>query len=369
MLLKSNLRLLLAQLERLAETSYFSPRLDAYIDELRGVASELISRLGATPPSINDALGRFLAEEIWKLTQFLTGSTTKQIPYEVVYAVERAAAAWTNKQLLVTTAIVQESNFFFQGGSEDFFEAVKDELGIDLVSRPVQIALPYIYRHKPLFCTPLFHELGHFVDTQNEVVATSMLSSPETVGPDLPDLPTAAQIKSLLPEEQKFIRRVVTAHRREYFADLFGVAYAGRAAQGFLEEFCPDDDYTPTHPSSSARFALMDDFLAGRQNPIIDLYQVALKARGLPQLQLNFAGVALDDCYGDVRPFTPKSDADVFGLFDASWTFLVDQWSSPTEVWSKLGEDDRVRAVNDLTEKSIRNRMVQEAWGEAAYPR
>lgn len=369
MLLKSNLRLLLAQLERLAETSYFSSRLDTYIDELRGVASELISRLEAQPASINDGLGRFLADEIWNLTQFLTGSTTKQVPYEVVYAVERAASAWTNKDLLVTTAIIQESNFFFQGGSEDFFQAVKDELGIDLDSRPVQIALPYIYRHKPLFCTPLFHELGHFVDTQNEVVSTSMLSSPATVGPDLPDLPTAAQIKSSSPDEQEIVNRVVIAHRREYFADLFSTAYTGRAARGFLEEFCPADDYTSKHPSSRARFAVMDDFLAGRPNPIVDLLQAALKARGLPQLKLNFARVTLDDNYGDVRPFMPKSDEEVFGLFDAGWAFLVNQWSSPTEVWSKLGEDDRVRAVNDLTEKSIRNRMVQEAWSEAADPR
>lgn len=368
MLLKSNLRLLLSQLERLAETSYFSARLEDYIGELRRVAEVLISRLDAQPPGINEVIGRFLADEIWNLTQFLAGSTTKQIPYEVVYAVERAASTWTNKELLITTAIVQESNFFFQGGNEDFFAAVKNELGIELKARPVQIALPYIYRHKPLFCTPLFHELGHFVDMQNEVVATSMLLSPQTVGPDLPDFPTAEDMKDASQEQLKELRGLTIAHRREYFADLFSVAYTGRAARGFLEEFCPGIASTDTHPSAEARLALMDDFLAGRPNPIIDVFQSALAARGLPSLKLSFGEVALEDTFGDVRPFMPTCDAEVFGLFDAGWMFLTKQWTSPSGSWSKLGEDDRVRAVNDLTEKSIRNRMVQEAWGEATDP-
>lgn len=284
MLLKSNLRLLLAQLDRLAETPYFSSKLDAYIDELRHVTSVLIGRLDGSAAAINTDIARFLADEIWNLTQFLTGSTTKQIPYEVVYAVERAAAAWTKDSLLVTTAIVQESNFFFHGGNEEFFTAVQNELGISLVSRPVQIALPYIYRHKPLFCVPLFHELGHFVDITNEIVSTTMLISPETTGPDLPDLPTSAHIATLGPEDQKFMRRVVLAHRREFFADVFSAAYAGGAARGFLEEFCPTSDYSETHPSSAARFALMSDFLSGTPNPIVDLFQAALKARSLPPL-------------------------------------------------------------------------------------
>lgn len=367
MLLKSNLRLLAAQLERLAETPYFSPRLDAYIAELRRVTIALISRLDASAASINVEVARFLADEIWRLTQFLTGSTTKQIPYEVVYAIERAASAWTSNQLLVTTAIVQESNFYFHGSNEDFFRVVDKELGITLATRPVQIALPYIYRHKPLFCVPLFHELGHFVDTFNEVVTTSMLTSPETVGPDLPDLPTSAQVAQLSSNEIKMLRSVVLAHRQEYFADLFSVAYVGDASRGFLQEFCPANSVSPTHPSSDARFRLMADFLNGVANPIVDLFQGALKARGLPQLTPSFTKVSLGQTFGNVRPFTPSSDGQLFGLFEAGWSFLIDQWNGATGPWAHLAEDDRVRVANDLTEKSIRNRMLVEGWHASSH--
>lgn len=367
MLLKSNLRLLYAQLERLAETPYFSPGLDNYIVELKRVTSELLLRLSAPSPSINIELARFLAEEIWRLTQFLTGSTTKQIPYEVVYAIERAAAAWTGSKLLVTTAIVQESNFYFHGSDEDFFRVVDKELGITLVSRPVQIALPYIYRHKPLFCVPLFHELGHFVDTFNEVVSTSLLISPETSGPDLPGLPTSAQLALLPPADLVFMRRVVKAHRHEYFADLFSAAHVGGAARGFLQEFCPANAMSPTHPSSAARFSLMADFMGGVSNPVVDLFQGALKARGLPPLVPRFTPVSLADSFGNVRPFTPNSDEEVFGLFEAGWSFLMAQWSSATGAWSHLAEDDRVRVANDLAEKSIRNRMLVEGWHASTH--
>jgi hypothetical protein len=324
-LLKSNLRLLAAQLERLAETPYFSPRLDTYIAELKSVTTALIGRLDASSAAINVEIARFLADEIWRLTQFLTGSTTKQIPYEVVYAIERAASGWTSSQLLVTTAIVQESNFYFQGSNEDFFRVVDKELGIYLATRPVQIALPYIYRHKPLFCVPLFHELGHFVDIVNEVVTTTMLTSPETVGPDLPDLPTCAQIAQLSPNEIAILRNVVMSHRQEYFADLFSVAYVGDASKGFLQEFCPANSASPTHPSSEARFRLMADFLNGVANPIVELFQGALKARGLPALAPTFATVSLNATFGNVRPFTPTSDKELFGLFEAGWSFLMNQ--------------------------------------------
>lgn len=367
MLLRSNLRLLRAQLERLAETPYFSSRLDAYITELTRVVDALLNHLSAHPPSINIEIARFLADEIWRLTQFLTGSTTKQIPYEVVYAIERAASAWTTSDLLVTTAIVQESNFYFTGSNENFFSVVKQELGITLASRPVQIALPYIYRHKPLFCVPLFHELGHFVDVTNEVSTTSMLTHPESSGPDLPDLPTSADIAVASPEDQALIKRVVLAHRQEYFADLFSAAHVGTAASGFLQEFCPSNTAGSSHPSTAARLALMGDFLAGVANPIVDLFQSALVARGLPALARAFAPVSLTECFGNVRPFTPSSDAELFGLFQAGWTFLMEQWSTATGSWQRLAEDDRVRVANDLTEKSIRNRMLVEDWNAASH--
>ena len=230
----------------------------------------------------------------------------------------------------------------------------------------MQIALPYIYRHKPLFCLPLFHELGHFVDKDNEVVVTTLLQSPETSGPDLPDLPSSADIAKMNPVQQNLVSEVVVAHRQEYFADLFSACYVGTALSGFLREFSPNSAASPSHPSSASRENLLADFAAGTQNPIIEMFQDALKARGLPPLHPRASDVDLTTTFGNVRPFTPASDDQLYGLFESAWMFLEAQWATPTGHWTHLPEDERARLVNDLTEKSIRNRMLVEGWHAAS---
>jgi len=54
MLLKSNLRLLRDQLDRLAETPYFSSELDAYIRVIRDALDALLGKLAGSLPTIND---------------------------------------------------------------------------------------------------------------------------------------------------------------------------------------------------------------------------------------------------------------------------------------------------------------------------
>jgi len=203
-------------------------------------------------------VARFIAAEVWRLTQFLTGSTAKQIPYEVVYAIQEAVREWGTTNLLVTTAIVQDANFYFHSSPSDFFNLVESELGVTIRSRPLQIALPYVYRHKPLFCVPLFHELGHFVDACNDIVTTSLLSSPGGVGPDLPDLKPSSEIAKLSGMEKQWWEDIVRRHRMEYFADLVSVAYVGRAALGFLQEFIPS--LSPRIHSKCAHAAFASEF-------------------------------------------------------------------------------------------------------------
>ncbi|MDA8129629.1 MAG: hypothetical protein M0Z73_13150 [Betaproteobacteria bacterium] len=368
LLLRSNLRLLLAQLDGLAETPYFSSELDAYIRELRDALAKLLSKVEESPPTINLDVAQFISNEVWRLTQFLTGSTAKQIPYEVVFAIKRAAQEWGTDDLLITTAIVQEANFYFHGSSRDFFDLVERELGVKINARPVQIALPYVYRHKPLFCVPLFHEFGHFVDADNEIVTTSLLNSPAHVGPDLPDVKPSAEIGGLSGEERKFWESVVRNHRMEYFADLVSVAYVGKAAQGFLQEFIPNNRAEPSHPSSASRFQLMTDFINGKSNPILDLFQDALVCRGLPRLTHRFSNLDVEETFGNVRPCQLASDQEVFGIFDAGWSFLQQMATKPSGAWSALSEAEIERIANDLTEKSIRNMMIREGWNAALNP-
>src|SRR5207248_1614529 len=102
--------------------------------------------------------------------------------------------------------------------------------------------------------------------------------------------------------------QVVAAHRKEYFADLFSASYVGEALKGFLQEFCPNQRVSQSHPATAARIAVIDDFLSGGKNAIIDLLQSALATRGQKALGKRFVGTAVAGAFGSVRPFEPTSD-------------------------------------------------------------
>lgn len=369
MLLRSNLRLLLNQLENLAETPYFSSDLDSYIRELSLVLTTLLDKLKNKTPPIDQNVAQTIAMFVWQLTQFLTGSTTKRIPYEVTYAIKKAASEWGTSKLLITTSIIQEANFYFHSSNRELFNLIEAELGVKISHQPVQIALPDIYRHKPLFCVPLFHELGHFIDVNNDVVTTSMLIHTHLSGPDMPDLPISSEISKLSIEQQEQYKWIIQSHRAEYFADLISATYTGEAAIGFLKEFISTNQpATHSHPSFVARYNLIDDFLNNRSNVIIEMFQNVLQIRGLPQLGLRYTLPDLGNAFANVQPVKLSSDTELFGVFAAGWSFLMQMFQNPTGQWEHLSENDRERISNDLVEKSIRNRMILEGWNETTNP-
>lgn len=347
MLRKANLRLLLRQLEKLAETPYFDPELDHCLQELILVAQKLLAKVEG-PNGVNGKPVVDMERDLWALTQFLAGSTTKQIPHEVVFAVSKAAEEWTSDKMLVTTAIVQERNFYFKGTSDDLIRYAKALLGVTITAKPVQIALPYIYRHKPLFCVPIFHEVGHYVDITCGLTATSL-----------------TQHKDFAPQELVKTRR----HRAEHFADIFAAMYVGSACDEFLQQLLPDQLSSDTHPSNASRREVVQDFLNGRPNPVVDMFK-AVTASRLPQpLSPRFDDIDISTPFAEVRPVTPKSKGEVFGLLGAAWKFLMNEKSFESGAWPKIEKAERERIVNDLVEKSIRNYMVKEAWGAAADKR
>jgi hypothetical protein len=361
LLLKTNLQLLQSQLDMLAETPFFTPQLDQYVAEIREIPKKLLERLEATPP-IDVRIARNIEAGLWVIARFLAGSTNKQIPYEVVYAVTKAAEEWfPSKKLLATTSILQEQNFYFYKLDPNFFTILQTELGMAITFTPLQIALPYMYCHRPLFCTPLFHELGHFADFESKIVETSLIQSPPTSGPDLPGLPPSAAIavnSALLAQFQS----AFVAHRREYFADLFWVMYAGAASIEFLQQFAADQPTSFSHPATNHREAVMRDFLAGNPNQIVDMFQSVLRTRGLPPLAVRGRPLGLKDVFQEVRPITPKSAEEIYSVFAEAWSFLQGVEQNPTDLWVSIPKRDRERVVNDLAERSIRNRMIMEQW-------
>jgi hypothetical protein len=355
-LLDTNLRLLDGKLQSLLDSAYFDQRVVRYIGALR----EIITQLMDPKLKIDNAVRSFVSLEVWKATEFIAGSAPRLQPYEMVYGLQRAVGEWFDAQKhgvvkppLIVTTLVQEANFYFQSVNPVFETVVRDHLGSPIEYEIVQIALPDVYRRKPLYSVALYHELGHFMDTRFSISENVDVLQP---GLALPSM--SAPAGTLAPHEKALRLR----HLREYFADLFAACYCGFAIKRFLEGFAPYSGSSPTHPATYDRIQVIHAFLTDTQHSLIDAFNSALRARAQPLLQPRFRRPDLESCFDAIRPVPIESNEEVYGVLEGAWDYLDRAAEKQKEPWKSLDDMDIERIINDLVEKSIRNRMITEQW-------
>jgi len=282
-------------------------------------------------------------DQIWFATKYLIGSTSKEIPYEIVYSLKTALDDWEiNQRFLITTALIDDPNYFFQ--ALDPSKVIRQFLPKVKIDGLIQIASPRLYRHKPLNIVALYHELGHFVDDFHKVTSNSILLHPPA---------TTDQVA--LQQE--------IYHRKEFFADLFAASYSGDAIKFFLQKFAPNAPESLTHPSTTNRIANIDTFLKSRNNKSISIIKDTLNTKKLPLLRRRFTSPDITTSFNNIRPYQIQNDRELHGILEAGWKLLQDIEKAPFPPWSKLdNEFEAERIINDLVEKSIRNKMLKQKW-------
>lgn len=354
-LLNTNLQLLDRKLQSLRDTAYFNQRVLHYADSLRAIIAKLVD----PAVKLDDAIRVFVGAQVWDATEFIAGSAPRLQPYEMVYGLQCAVTEWFAAQKhgvkppLIMTSLIQEANFYFKSISPDFDDVLRNHLSTSIDYEIVQIKLPEVYRQKPLYSVALYHELGHFID-QRFVIAQNV----EVLCPTLALPSMSAPVATMTTME----RASRLFHLREYFADLFAACYCGSAIKRFLEGFAPSNGPSYSHPATYDRIQVVHSLLTGTKHTLIDAFNLALKARAQPLLQARFSRPTLDACFDAIRPVPITSDAEVHGVLDAAWAYLDRAAERNTEPWKSLDDLEIERVINDLVEKSIRNRMILEQW-------
>lgn len=327
------------QLNDLTVAPFFNPGLDQYVIELSGAVKELISRYDIVPQPVC----RDLLYGIWTATRFLVGSISKTIPYEFVYSLSKALSDWSDENNLITTALTDNCfDFHFSGVPQDFNGLIRDFLGKKLNYNLIQIALPKLYRQKPLYSVPLYHELGHFIDSHLRVTNSTLLKYPVSAGAN-----GEMQIR----------------HRMEYFADIFAVSYTGEAKIISLENIAKNNPISFTHPATTARISLMRDFLDGRSNSVVDMFQDTLRVRAKNELKIRYSAPDIDKSFSNIRPYKIANEVELHGVLESGWIYLTNVLTKRPRPWSDIPDFfEPERIVSDLIEKSIRNYMLSEKW-------
>lgn len=343
--IRNDLRLLDARLEQLQQAPFFRDGLHSYIEKMRAVVAQLQLRLQTLPPE----LVRDLTYQVWTAYRYLSGSVSREIPYEVVYGLDLALMDWVSSppEYIVTTAFLAEQNYHFEGVPEQFYSLADGTLGVTFNHRVVQVALPQLYKHQPLNNTVLYHELGHFVDEQ---FAISKLM---------------AMINGARSGAQP-ANRSQLCHAAEFFADLFAASYVGDAVAVMIESMAPNASVSYTHPATTQRSQVVRDFLAGQQNDVVDLCNSALLALGKPALSQRFIAPDVSGCFDNVRPYEIKNEREVHGVLLAAQRYLTNRLANLTGLWATVDEGSAIRIINDLVEKSLRSWMIRERWQDAS---
>lgn len=347
-----NLHILQQEFASLAESAYFDNGFKQFCSKTLSVIEHVLANLGIYPDDVVKAFEFHL----WNARKFVKGSRSSDSPYEIQYALRVALKQWTSIDALISNADLEDIGFFFN--LLDLWEFIKttivhyDSSGYD--PTVVRIMAPSVYKHRPVFCIPLFHELGHFIDMRSQISATTLMIAPP-IGVNLGDA-------------QAMQRAHV--HRMEHFADLFAACYCANSLNEILVRLGGLQAASATHPATSDRISVVDDFLSGQTNSIVNMFQTALSMRGLPALAQRFVVPDVTPSFHDVRTYPIASDQEFFGFFPAAWRYLEDQLDNRTAPWVRA-ETSLLRIesiVNDLCEKSLRNYEIRVRWKDAVGP-
>lgn len=330
----------------LTSTPYFNKNLNTYA---RGVI-EVINYILQEYSTIAPPIASQVRDTLWNATKYLRGSISTEIPYEVEYSLNIALNDWLKNQTVIATALMDDMAYHFC--HVDTWKQIKvllpDFNYPNFDKLLIQIALPRIYKHKPLYYIPLYHELGHFIDYHFNISEATFLEAPLPVVRD--------------HQQAAYIKSIETNHRKEFFADLFAASYVGDANYKLLEKIAPNVGHSPTHPATSTRVSVAKDFLSNKNNLVIDLFQNTLAKLGLQNLSVKYVTPDLNETYNNLRPYKINSNEEVHGIFGAAWNYFDSAIIKSNDPWKNIEEHDISRIINDLTEKSIRNRVITEKW-------
>lgn len=277
---------------------------------------------------------------------YLEDSTLNQIPFETVYCIDKALKEWSKEDtveyIIVTT--LRHNTYFFHGYlsfDDTLYQYFSVIYGIDFKYRLIQISIPNRDVNDYLMNSVLYHELGHFVDSKYQIVQRIIDAEYATT-----------------PIEDK---KKIANHLREHFADLFATQYSPSSIKYTLEYLASGNPESFTHPSTSDRLLLIERFLTGKEDEIIEKLMQSTEGIKKMHLEKRFTDIDFSDFY-NLIPTVINSDQELHALFHSIW----DIWLNHQDKFIDMDKKTIYKLLNNLAEKSISNYIIQKEWTKHA---
>jgi len=285
--------------------------------------------------------------------EFLETSTLNIIPFELVYCLGESLKDWVQEEdlIIVTSLSNRKSDISFQSINEELLRNVKqlisDKYGIKIKHRLIRITLPKSLSRDYLAGVALYHELGHFVDSELKVSERIFFK------------------KYLKPhylmntvDENTFFN-----HTKEYFADLFAAQYVNDASTCYVNHVAYNSKGSLSHPSSKNRETVVKGFLYGNENTgFLSAIQEALEKIGKEKFKIRHELIGVENSdFSSLIPQDILNIPQLHGIMKLGWDFWL---GKEKNFLSSFSRRQRYYVLNNLIEKSISNYYVVQSWKE-----
>jgi len=287
---------------------------------------------------------------IFKGLEFLDNSTLNVIPYEIVSCLQIALEDWIKSDnfIIVTSLSNRNLDFSFESENVEIFNNINAEVSsrydLKITNRLIKIVLPKALSRDYLSIVVLYHELGHFIDTEIHISEKILYSK---YGFKPAHLYTQSQL-------QEF------RHFMEYFADLFAAQYINNASSLFLGYIAHDSLDSHTHPSTKSRISIVEDFLNNTYNIKVDVINSALKSSGYEPFKIRHKKIDIKKSdFQNLIPQQIKTKEELHYIFKLGWDF----WdTSEINFLKNFDARQKYNVINNLVEKSISNYIIKQKW-------
>jgi hypothetical protein len=363
---------------------------EEYQDKLIKLFEKIKNRLETTPPQTDSDIFsvKRKIDFIFKSLEFLNTSTLNQIPYEIVACLDCVMEDWLDadkdKFTIVTSLVSNDDSFSFDTSffeDEEIFEEINEVYHTEFPCRLVQINLPGAKSRDYMASVVLYHELGHFIDLKYKISISLAFDLAVKANKNLLSAEERAIFDNYLPfyfspEEgatdinTKFLK--VQSHLAEYFCDLFAAQYIGYGSNYYLSYITERENvYSNTHPSTTNRVNVVNDFLDRRGNPLVELFNNTMNGiDSIPshqRLRIRYEPIQSHDFF-ELLPVEVKNKQQLHGVFVYGWDIWMSDWKefaiknnlSPDS--NDFGRKKVYAIINNLIEKSISNYITLEQW-------
>lgn len=320
-----NLKLLELHREQLKLAFYrisTIPLSDVRLVELRRSIGDLINAFQYIDFAIEDKYDIYNYRDCIALLQEWTGWIANQQygtkPHAVIKCLDIAASEWIDdSSQYIFVATDGDFGIYSENPSVDLlFDWIYQRFNIYIAYRLVHIQIPFHLDDDYLFNVCLYHELGHFIDSQLKVTDGMALIICEEWYKKNPNSGTTG--RNCWEDNTIVFQR----HMKEIFADVFAAQYVGKKIIEYILFKGEDamNRVTPFHPTPSFRIAMIEELLNDNKgNAILDYMNDAITTISGNSLSKRDQTEGVILTAGNLT-FSP---ANIHQVFTASWdTYL-----------------------------------------------